>query len=97
MDGLAWGALAIGLVLAALAVGIPYFFTHRRMRAHHDVSDSHEYLRGRRKLVWQRRVVGARWRGTTGQEPGSTPGTPVSGGQSPRSPGIAGSVDPDHP
>jgi hypothetical protein len=87
MDGLAWGALAIGLVIAALAVGVPYYFTHRRMRAHHDVSDSHEYLRGRRRLLWQRRVAGARWQGTTGQEPGSDPGPTVSGGQPPSPPG----------
>jgi hypothetical protein len=58
MSGLAWGGLAIGLVIVASAVGIPYFLTHRRMRDHHDVTDSHAYLRARRRWVWQRRARG---------------------------------------
>jgi hypothetical protein len=45
--GLAWGSFAIGLVIVALAVGIPYFLTHRRMRDPHDVSDGRSYLRAR--------------------------------------------------
>jgi hypothetical protein len=67
MDGLAWVAFAIGLVIVILAVGIPFFLTHRRMREPLDVSDSHDYLRVRRRWVWQRRVAGASWRGTTGK------------------------------
>jgi len=43
--GWAWGGVLIGVVIVALAVGIPYFMTHRRMREHHDVSDSRYYLR----------------------------------------------------
>lgn len=54
MSGLAWGGLAIGLVIAAVAVGIPYFLTHRRMREPHDVSDSRAYLRERRRWAWRR-------------------------------------------
>jgi hypothetical protein len=45
----------IRVVIVALAVGIPYFMTHRRMREHHDVSDSRYYLRARRKSRLQRR------------------------------------------
>ena len=52
--GLAWGGLVIGLAIVILAVGIPYFLTHRRMRDPHDVSDSRAYLRTRRRWVWRR-------------------------------------------
>jgi hypothetical protein len=52
--GLAWGSLAIGLVLVVLAVGIPYFLTHRGLRHPRDVSDSHAYLRTRRRWVRRR-------------------------------------------
>lgn len=45
----AWGGVIIGVVIVALAVGIPYYLTHWRMREHHDVSDSRQYLRARRK------------------------------------------------
>jgi hypothetical protein len=54
MAGWAWGGLVIGLAIVALAVGIPYFFTHKRMRSPHDVSDSRGYLRARRRS-WPRR------------------------------------------
>jgi hypothetical protein len=59
MNGLAWGGLAIGLVIVAVAVGIPYFLTHRRMREPRDVSDSRAYLRERRRWAWRRRVAAA--------------------------------------
>ena len=59
MGGWAWGSLVIGLAIAALAVGIPFFLTHRRMREPHDVSDSHAYLRARRRWVRQRRESAA--------------------------------------
>jgi hypothetical protein len=50
--GLAWGSFAIGLVIVALAVGIPYFLTHGRMRDPHDVSDSRSYcVPGRREYA----------------------------------------------
>ena len=55
----AWGGVIIGVVIVALAVGIPFFMTHRRMREHHDVSDSRHYLRGRRKSRLQRRDASA--------------------------------------
>ena len=59
MSGLAWAGLAIGLVIVAVAVGIPFFLTHRRMREPHDVSDSRAYLRDRRRWAWRRRVAAA--------------------------------------
>ena len=49
--GWAWGGVLIGVVIVALAVGIPYFMTHRRMREHHDVSDSRYYLRAAKVAV----------------------------------------------
>jgi hypothetical protein len=57
--GWAWGGVLIGVVIVALAVGIPYFMTHRRMREHHDVSDSRYYLRARRKSRLQRERMSA--------------------------------------
>jgi hypothetical protein len=72
-SGLAAIALTIGLVIVILAVGIPFYLTHRRMRDPLDFSDSREYLRSRRWWVWQRRVAGASWRGTTGGAGNSGP------------------------
>jgi hypothetical protein len=72
-SGLAAIALTIGLVIVILAVGIPFYLTHRRMRDPLDFSDSQEYLRSRRRWVWQRRVAGASWRGTTGRPGNSDP------------------------
>jgi hypothetical protein len=56
---LAWIGVIIGLVIVALAVGIPFYLTHRRMREPHDVSDSREYLRARRAWRLQRRRLEA--------------------------------------
>ena len=47
--GWAWGGLILGVVIVALAVGIPYFHTHKRMREPYDRSDSRYYLRARRQ------------------------------------------------
>ena len=68
MSGWAWGSLVIGLVIVDLAVGIPFFLTHRRMREPRDVSDSHAYLRARGRQAWRRRVSAAPRPGTTGPE-----------------------------
>ncbi len=68
MSGWAWGSLVIGLVIVALAVGIPFFLTHRRMREPRDFSDSHAYLRARRRWAWQRRVSAASQPGATGPD-----------------------------
>ena len=48
MGGWVWGGRGIGLVIVALAVGIPFFLTHRCVREPRDVSDSRAYLRERR-------------------------------------------------
>ena len=55
----AWGGVIIGVVIVALAVGIPFFMTHRRMREHHNVDDSRHYLRARRKSRLQGRDASA--------------------------------------
>jgi hypothetical protein len=74
MSSLAWIGLAIGIVIVALAVGIPYFHTHRRMRDHHDVTDSHSYLRERRVGLHRQRRAREAGAGTvTGPGP-RTPG-----------------------
>ena len=57
MSGVAWGGLAIGLVIVIGVVGIPFFLTHRRMREPRDVSDSRAYLRDRRRWAWRRRAA----------------------------------------
>ena len=58
--GWVWGGVLIGVVIVALAVGIPYFMTHRRMQEHHDVSGSRQYLRSRRKSRLQRQGASER-------------------------------------
>jgi hypothetical protein len=63
-----WISLAIALAIVALAVGIPFFLTHRRMREPRDVSDSRAYLRARRKRVWRRRVPAASQPTATGPD-----------------------------
>jgi hypothetical protein len=55
--GWALGSFVIGLAILVLAVGVPYFLTHRRMRDPHDTSDSRAYLRTRRR--WLRRRASA--------------------------------------
>jgi hypothetical protein len=39
-----WVAIAIGLVIVLLAIGIPLYMTHRRMYPHYDRSDADQYL-----------------------------------------------------
>jgi hypothetical protein len=68
MNGLAWGALVIGLAIVVLAIGIPFFLTHKRMREPHDVADSRAYLRARRRWVWRRRVAAASQAEATGRD-----------------------------
>jgi len=68
MSGWAWGSLVIALVIVALAVGIPFFLTHRRMREPRDVSDSRAYLRARRRWRWHRRVPAASQPGARGPD-----------------------------
>jgi hypothetical protein len=57
--GWVWFGVILGVVIVALAVGIPYFHTHKRMREPYDKAGSHEYLRARRKWRFQRRRANA--------------------------------------
>jgi hypothetical protein len=63
--GWAWGGVILGVVIVALAVGIPYFLTHKRMREPRDVAGSRYYLRARRQWRFQRR------RASQDQRPGA--------------------------
>jgi hypothetical protein len=57
MTGWVWAGIIIGLAIVALAVGIPYLHTHKGMRSPRDLSDSHEYVRAKRR--WRRRGAAA--------------------------------------
>ena len=50
MSGGDWAILAviIGVVIVALAVGVPYLLTHRSMHPPHDLSEGRRYLRFKR-------------------------------------------------
>jgi hypothetical protein len=39
-----WLSIPIGLLIVIAAIGIPFWITHRRMRPHHELSESYEYL-----------------------------------------------------
>jgi len=39
-----WISVLIGVLIVLLAVGVPYWLTHRRMRAHYDHSEGSAYL-----------------------------------------------------
>jgi hypothetical protein len=54
--GWAWFGVILGVVIVAVAVGIPFFLTHKRMREPRDLSDSRQYLRARRRWRLQRRA-----------------------------------------
>jgi len=41
----AWISIVIGLIIVACVVGIPYWFTHRRLRPHHDLDTGVAYLK----------------------------------------------------
>jgi len=56
MTGWVWAGIMIGLVIVVLAVGIPYFLTHRTMHEPYDRSEGRAYLEGKRKW-WQRRAL----------------------------------------
>jgi hypothetical protein len=57
MTGWVWAGIIIGLAIVALAVGIPYFLTHRTMHPPYDRSEGRAYLQGKRK--WMRRHAAA--------------------------------------
>ena len=66
------GGIIIGVVIVVLAVGIPYLYTHKRMREPYDAADSQAYLRARHRW-WQ-----FHWRTSRrGQRPGGTAPVPA--------------------
>jgi hypothetical protein len=40
-----WVSIVVGLFIVACVVGIPYWFTHRRLRPHHDNDTAAAYLK----------------------------------------------------
>lgn len=58
MTGWVWAGIIIGLVIVALAVGIPYFLTHRTMHPPYDRSEGRAYLEGKRRLLQRRAAAG---------------------------------------
>jgi hypothetical protein len=58
VTGWVWASIFIGLAIVILAVGIPYLHTHKAMRSPRDLSDSHEYVRTKRR--WRRQRGAAR-------------------------------------
>lgn len=65
--GWAWFGVVLGVIIVALAVGIPYFHTHKRMREPYDREGSRYYLRARRRS----RVEGHEGQRTTQAQPDS--------------------------
>ena len=69
------GGIILGVVIVALAIGIPYFYTHKRMREPYDAADSRDYLRARRgwwRFHWLR-ASQRRHSGATGPLPPDPP------------------------
>jgi hypothetical protein len=70
MTGWVWAGIFIGLAIVILAVGIPYVHTHKVMRSPRDLSDSHDYVRAKRRWRSQRAASAARPDGLdTGEGP----------------------------
>ncbi|MBV9205866.1 MAG: hypothetical protein JO037_10805 [Actinobacteria bacterium] len=63
MTGWVWGGIIIGIVIVALAVGIPSMLTHRRMHPPHDLSEGQDYVQAKRRWLRRRR------RGTATSQP----------------------------
>ena len=44
--GIFWAVFSscLGLLIVLLAVGIPFWMTHKRMRPHHDLTEGRAYL-----------------------------------------------------
>lgn len=49
MTGLVWVSIIGALLIVALAVGVPYWLTHRNLRPY-DRSEGRAYLRAKRRL-----------------------------------------------
>ena len=39
-----WISIPLGFLIVLLAVGVPFYLTHRRMRAHYGVEEGNAYL-----------------------------------------------------
>ena len=46
MTPIVWVAVILGVIIVALAVGVPYYMTHRRMSEHIDHGPGEAYLAG---------------------------------------------------
>ena len=53
MTALVWGAIFGGLAIVILAIGIPYYITHRHWRPHYDHFEGQRYLQAKRR--WYQR------------------------------------------
>ncbi|MBV9092648.1 MAG: hypothetical protein JO132_02025 [Streptosporangiaceae bacterium] len=53
MTGWVWAGIIIGVAIVALAVGIPFLHTHKRMSPPLDRSEGAGYVRAKRR--WRRR------------------------------------------
>lgn len=58
MTGWVRARIILGLVIVALAVGIPYFLTHKTMSSPHDLSEGRAYLRDKHRWMRRRGVAG---------------------------------------
>ena len=45
-----WTSIVVGVVIVALAIGIPYYITHRRLRPH-DTAKAGDYLDARDEMA----------------------------------------------
>jgi len=78
MTAAVWIAIILAVVVVSLAIGIPYFLTHRRMADHFEHAKSEAYLEatgrspedvalGRPGHPWRKRPAGERRRTTPTQ------------------------------
>jgi hypothetical protein len=68
MTGWVWLGIIIGLAIVALAVGIPYFHTHKVMRSPRDLSDSQAYIHAKRRWMQRESATSARPGQAAGRE-----------------------------
>jgi hypothetical protein len=70
MTPIVWVAVILGVVIVALAVGIPYYMTHRRMNEHIDHGPGEAYLEatGRTREDLAAGRAGHTWRRTRGRK-----------------------------
>jgi hypothetical protein len=77
MTAAVWVAIILAVVIVGLAIGIPYFLTHRRMADHYEHAKSEAYLEatgrtaedvslGRKGRPWRREAARTGRRTTSG-------------------------------